>query len=98
MFRPYIPALNNLEPRGIEPSKQLRPRPEAQVLREIRKYQPALASWLQMRRQRAQESAQHLTPGVVDAALEGRTRPRGNPGRIAHHERRPSFGKQIRLE
>src|SRR5580700_8071013 len=98
MFRPYIRALDNLEPRGIEPGKQLRPRPQSQVLREIRKDQPALAPWLQMRRQRTEEAAQHLTPGVVDATLDGRTRPRRNPGRIADHERRPPFRVQIRVE
>ena len=66
------------------------------MLREVRKDQPALAPRLQVRGQRAQEPTQHATLGVVDPALDGRARPRGNPRRVANHERGPICGKKIR--
>jgi hypothetical protein len=92
-----IASIHDLQPRSIERSEQLGARFQAQVLREIRKRHPALARWLQARRQRAQELPWHATAGVVDCALDGRARPRGNPGRAAYDERGPPFRKEVRL-
>ena len=50
-----------------------------------------------MRRQRANEPAQHAAFGIVDAMLERRAGPRGNPGRVADYERGAPIGKQIGL-
>ena len=44
MFRPHIASIHDLQPCRVERGEQLRPRPQAQVLREIRKDQPALAA------------------------------------------------------
>jgi hypothetical protein len=38
-----------------------------------------------------------MTVGIIDPALEGRTRPRWNPRWIAYHECGPPFGKEICL-
>src|SRR5687767_13299209 len=47
--------------------------------------------------QRLEKFAQHPAFGIVDSVFHGRTRTRGNPWRIADHERRATFGKKIRL-
>jgi len=96
MFRPHIASSHDLQPCRVERSEQFRPRPQAEVLREIRKDQPALSPWRQVRGQCAQEAAQHAAVGVIDPPLERRARPRGNPGRVAYHQRGPSLREQIR--
>src|SRR5688572_5722890 len=67
------------------------------MLRQVGKDQPPLAARLQMSWQRAQKSTQHSALGVIDSVFHGRARPRGNPWRVADHERRATFGKQVRL-
>ncbi len=64
------------------------------MLRQVGQDQPPLAARLQMLRQRRQKSTQHPAVGIVDSVFHGRARPRGNPGRVADHERRAAFGKR----
>jgi hypothetical protein len=67
------------------------------MLRQVRKDQPALTTRLQMPWQGLEKSAQHSAFGVVDSVFHGRARPRGNPWRVADHERRATFGKKVRV-
>src|SRR3984893_19296056 len=97
MFRPYIAAIHDLQSCRVERTEQLRSWPQAQVLREVRKNKPALTPRLKVRGERVQEPTQHATLGVVDPALDGRARPRGNPGGVANHEGGPPCGEKIRL-
>src|ERR1700755_266764 len=67
------------------------------MLGQVRKDQPPLTARFQMLRQRPEKSAQHSAFGIVDTVFHGRARPRGNPWRVADHERSSAFGKKIRL-
>ena len=97
MSRRHIVSAQHAQSRSLELFEQLRAGPQAEMLRQVGKDQPPLTARLQMRWQPAQESAQHPAFGIVDSVLHGRARPRGNPGRVADHERRATFGKKVRL-
>ncbi len=98
MDRPHVASTQHLQPRGVErtratPIVDRRPRCSARSERISQPSPPGS----RCAGSAAQESAQHAALGVVDPVLERRARPRGNPGRVAHDERRPPFGKEIRL-
>jgi hypothetical protein len=68
------------------------------VLGQVGENQPAFAARLQVLRQRFEKSAQHPAIGIENSIFHGRTRPRRYPRRIADHQRRAAFGKEIRLD
>ena len=97
MSRRHIVSAQDAQSRSLELFEQLRAGPQAQMLRQVGKDQPPLTARLQMLWQLRQESAQHSAFGIVDSVFHGRARPRGNPWRVADHERRATFGKKVRL-
>src|SRR5258706_12188722 len=97
MARTHVDAINDLQPRALDRVDELPARPKAEMLREIGKDQPALATGLEVRWQRVQESPQHAAFRIVDPVLQRRARARRYPRGVANHERRAPSGKQVCL-
>ena len=97
MSRRHIVSAHDAQTRSLEILEQACAGPQTQMLRQVGKDQPPLTARREMPWQRLQKSAQHLAVGIVDSVFHGRARPRGNPWRVADHERRATFGKKVRL-
>ena len=78
---------------AFELVEQLCTRAKSEVLGEIGKNQPPLATRFEVLRQRAEKSAEHAALGIIDSVFHGGARPSRKPRRIADHERRAAFWK-----
>src|SRR5689334_3933484 len=84
---PRVDASNDVQPRSTDRGEQVVAFAKPQVLREVREDEPAFAAGLEMRGEPLDETQQHPALGIVDAVLQRRARSRGDPWRVAHHER-----------
>ena len=97
MMRTDIGLADDNEPGLIEHREQLRSGSKLQMFGQVGEQEPAFSLRFQVCRQTVQEPGLHATVWIVDRLFDRGRRPCRDPRRIADHEWRLAFGKEIRL-